>query len=145
MIKSVIRLGLILVLGLIGYNYFYGTAEEKAQSQKIINTTKEAGGKVFQSIGGMLKSERKKFDEGKYDEAMGKVGTVFGGLKQKAQKEGSKFRDEIDELDKEKKAMEEEIAKVDKTDEKEKKRLGEKFGKLLDRLNDLSDKIDNSN
>jgi len=145
MIRTIIRLGIILVLGLLGYNYFYGTAEEKAQSKKIINTTKEAGGKVIKSIGGLLKNERQKFDDGKYDEAMSKVTPFMKNLKEKAQNQGGKFKDEVAALNDEKKQLEKEIAVADKKDEKEKKRLGERFGKLLDRLNELSDKIDNNN
>jgi len=85
-----------------------------------------------------------KFNDGKYDEAMGKVTPMFKKLKAKAKDQGGKFRDEIADLNQEQKNLEKEIASVDKNDEKEKKRLGERFGKLLDRLDELSDKIDNS-
>ena len=54
MIKSIIKLGLLLVVGILVYNFFLGTPDEKAQSQKVFNKGKD----VIVSVGDLLKSEK---------------------------------------------------------------------------------------
>jgi Sec-independent protein translocase protein TatA len=76
MIKSLLKLGLILVIAVIGYNYFFGTAEEKEQSREIIGKVRDVGRDAW----GLLKSEKAKLDEGKYDGALDKVGTTLEGV-----------------------------------------------------------------
>ena len=44
MMRSLIKLGLILVVGILVYNYFFGTPEEKQQS-KANGARKRTGGK----------------------------------------------------------------------------------------------------
>ncbi|MCB0580193.1 MAG: hypothetical protein KDD10_12900 [Phaeodactylibacter sp.] len=81
MLRSLIKLGLFLVAGILVYNYFFGTAEEKAQSKQIFTEIKD----VTKSAVGLLKSEKKKFDEGKYDDAVDKIGGLIDNLKGKAE------------------------------------------------------------
>ena len=50
MIRSIVKFGVLLVVGLVFFNYFLGTPDEKAKAKNTISKAKEAG-KV---IGGVL-------------------------------------------------------------------------------------------
>lgn len=96
MVRSLIKLGLILVVGILVYNYFLGTPEEKATSKEIFREVKDLGKATW----GLLKSEKDKFDQGKYDEAIDKVGTIFDQLKGHARDlHDDRLLDRVDELD----------------------------------------------
>ncbi len=95
MIRSILKIGVVVVLGLLIYNYFLGSPEEKAQSKEIFGKFKEVG----KSIGNMLKTEKGKFDSGKYDNALGKVREMLGNLKSKAGEIGGDYKDKISNLE----------------------------------------------
>lgn len=78
--KSLLKLVAVVVVGVLIYNYFFGTPEEKATSKEIFTDVRDLGKATW----GLLKSEKQKFDEGKYDEAVDKVGGLLGSLKSKA-------------------------------------------------------------
>ena len=117
MIKSLIKLVLLLAVGIIGYNYFLGTEAEKESSKKIINDVKDVG----KSVGKLLKAEKEKFDQGKYDHALSKIGDAFNDLKSKAKnvkENGSEFLSKIKELEEKKKELEKSISSTNlETDE----------------------------
>jgi DNA-binding transcriptional MerR regulator len=77
MIRSLIRLGLLAVVCIVCYNYFFGNTDEKAQSKRIFKGV----GSVFSEVRGLVRSERDKFDAGKYDAALGKMQDVIGKLR----------------------------------------------------------------
>jgi hypothetical protein len=77
MIKNLIKLGLFLLVGILVYNYFFGTPEEKATSQKIFGEVRDLG----KSTWDLFRSEKAKFNEGKYDEAVDKVGGLIDRLR----------------------------------------------------------------
>ena len=81
MLRSLIKLGLFLLAGILVYNYFFGTPEEKAQSKQIFTEIKD----VTKSAVGLLKTEKQKFDEGKYNDAVDKIGGLIDNLKGKAE------------------------------------------------------------
>lgn len=82
MIRSLIKLGLFLVAGILVYNYFFGTPEEKAQSKEVFSNVKN----LTKSAVDLLRTEKTKFDDGKYDDAVDKISGVIDDLKGKAQK-----------------------------------------------------------
>ncbi len=90
MIKSILKVGLLLVVGILGYNYFLGSPEEKAQSKEILNKAADVG----KAGVGLLKEEIGKFKSGKYDDALDKVGNALNKTKEKV-KEGSKLLDQV--------------------------------------------------
>ncbi len=142
--KSLIRLAIIIVLGIIGYNYFYGTVEEKAQSKEIVDEVGSAGKKIFKSVGNLLKSEKTKYENGKYDEAMGDLKQVFGKLKERANTEGSDIKQELKELDKRREKLEKDIQSDDvKTNEDKKKKLKDEFEKISEAAKILIEKMQN--
>ncbi|MFT5386735.1 MAG: hypothetical protein ACI81W_004153, partial [Saprospiraceae bacterium] len=79
MIKSIVKLGLILLVGVIAYNYFLGDAEEKEKARDIVGKTVDIG----KAGVGLLKEEYQKFKDGKYDKALDKVGDLLKDAKQK--------------------------------------------------------------
>ena len=104
--RSIIRLGLLLVVGILVYNYFLGTPEEKQQSKEIFSKVKE----LTKSSIDLLKSEKDKFDEGKYDGALDRIGNVFGKLKKNAEDiQDSELLDRLAELEDKRKALEQHL------------------------------------
>jgi uncharacterized coiled-coil DUF342 family protein len=95
--KSIIRIAVIAIIAILVYNYFFGTAEEKASSEKIFSEFVDLG----KAVGDLVKSEKEKFDQGKYDEALDKIGGFIENLKTKA--EGSaEIMNQIEKLEKHK-------------------------------------------
>lgn len=106
MIRSVLKLVLILVVAILVYNYFFGTSEEKAQSKEIFGEVKDLGKAAW----GLLRSERVKFDQGKYDEAVDKVGGLIKNLRGRAQDlEDSDLLNKIDRLERQRRDLERKI------------------------------------
>lgn len=79
--RSLIKLGLILVAGILVYNYFFGDETEKAQSREIFEKVGDLGRAGIN----LLKTEKEKFDDGKYDDALDKIGGLFDKVKSKAE------------------------------------------------------------
>jgi len=112
MIGFLVKLAAVLVIGLLAYNYFFGTEEEKAQSAKTFGQMKE----VAVSVGALAKSEKEKYDAGKYDAALDKLGDTYVQLREGAQKLDASLLKRIDELDKRKESLRRELAALEKSD-----------------------------
>lgn len=78
MIRFIITTTFFLVIGLLGYNYIFGTAEEKEQAQEIFSK----GAEVVGAGAGLLKSEYQKYGDGKYDGALDNISNVLSKLKE---------------------------------------------------------------
>ncbi len=104
MLRSLIKLALFLVAGILVYNYFFGTPEEKAQSKEIFSDIKD----LTKSAVGLLKTEKQKFDEGKYDDAVDKVGGLIDNLKGKAEQleNNRELLDQIADLERQQRSLE---------------------------------------
>lgn len=137
MIGKLIKYGLILIVGILGYNYFLGSPEEKATSTRIFKEVKEVGVEV----GNLVKSEKQKFDKGKYDGALRKVKGVYENLKDKASYLDGKVMDRLNELDGERADLEKRLENVseDNTDDakKTRKKLKNDLDKLFEETQDL--------
>lgn len=137
MIKSLIKFGLLLVVLVVGYNLFFGTEEEKAQSKEIINKGKSVLTEVFdfgKSAIQLLKSEKGKFDEGKYDGDLDKLGDIFDNWKDKAEDlQDSELVDKIVDLERTRLSLEKEFQEKSPEgyDQQEQKQLKEDWEKLL--------------
>jgi len=94
MIKSLLKVGLLLVVGIVGYNYFFGTEAEKESSRVIIGKVRDLG----KTVGTLLKNEKEKFDKGKYDDALEKIEGIYVDLKDRA-KDNSELLDKIRDLE----------------------------------------------
>jgi len=80
MLKGLFQLLVAVLLGILIYNYFLGSHEEKATSKEIFSKAGELGKAAFQ----LLRSEKEKFDQGKYREAVDRVGGLINSLESKA-------------------------------------------------------------
>lgn len=141
MIKSLVKLGLFLVVGILIYNFFLGTPEEKATSKKIFSEIKDVG----KSVGQLIKQEKEKFDAGKYDNALDKIGNAFDGLKEKA-KEGGEYLSQIKDLEKRKDELKEKLAEFSEEgtepDQKEQDKIHKEMEDLTKEMEDLADKME---
>ncbi len=141
---NLLKLAALLVIGILVYNYFFGTTEEKAQSKVIFSEAKDLGKAAW----GLLKSEKDKFEDGKYDEAVDKVGGLFKNLKTKAQE--NKDTDalaELRELEKQRLELEKRLDAVDEYDKskaaaKENEAIKRDWDDLLERTEALMKRME---
>ena len=89
MIRFIITTAFFLVIIILGYNYFYGTAQEKEQAQEIFSK----GAEVVGASVDLLKSEYHKYEEGKYDDALDNINGFLSNLKE----QGGELVEEIDQ------------------------------------------------
>jgi len=143
MIRSIIKLGFMLVVGILIYNFFLGTPAEKEQSQKVFNKGKD----VIVSVGDLLKSEKEKFDSGKYDTALDKIGSAFDGIRNKAREiQDSDYLERLNDLDEKRKELQEELSEItqdaneefaSKGDERKAEDIKDEIDKLMKNANRL--------
>ena len=136
------KLILVLVVGIIGYNYFYGTDEEKASARQIVGQVKKLTG----SVADLLKSEKEKFDEGKYDAAIGKLKSALKTIHDKVAEMGSgqaNLMHDVESLEQEEAALERELHELSPDDEQRAMKvrrqildLNQRTETLINRLND---------
>lgn len=76
--RFIVKVLLIILLGLIAYNYFFGDDTERETSSLVVDNAKQLG----QSVWEMIKVEKDRFSEGKHQEMMEHVGTTIGFIKE---------------------------------------------------------------
>ena len=111
MIKSLLKLLVILVVGILIYNLFLGTDEEKQGAKKIVGEVKDVG----VAVKDLVKSEKEKFDKGKYDKAVDKIGNMLSSLKSNANEFDKKYLKRIEELQLKRKQLKDELDSFDET------------------------------
>lgn len=115
--KFLLKLVLIVAVLLIGYNYFLGNESEKQNSKEIIQKIEDLG----VSIGALMKSEKQKYDSGKYEDALENVQQLIGSIKEKIK--DLDLSEKLDKIEKKKNelserlrdAQEDELSGEDKT------------------------------
>jgi len=145
MIGFLIKLLVFAVIGILGYNYFFGTSEEKAQSSKVFGQVKD----VAVSVTELAKSEKEKYNAGKYDTALDKLASAYKTAREGAQKLDSSLLKKISQLEKRRAGLEEEIARIEEAEQadsseaetKEQTKRKEKLQQELDRLIADSDAV----
>ncbi len=142
MIRGIIKIGLLLLVGILIYNYFFGNTEEKAQSKEIFSKVGELGKAGF----ALLKTEKEKFDQGKYDDALEKIGGLFKTMKKRAEDiNDSGAVDKLLELERRRKTLEEKVNSETETDSlttKEKEDLRKEWTKMMQETEALMKKLD---
>ncbi len=111
MFKSLLKLALLLVVGILIYNYFLGTEKEQETSRRIFNEVKDLG----LAVKDLLASEKEKFEAGKYDRALEKIGDLFEGLRGKAREIDEDYLQRLDQLEKKRKNLEKRLAELRKS------------------------------
>ena len=156
MIRSVIKLGVLLVVGIVAYNYFLGTPEEKAKAKSTISKAKEAGkviGGALLDLGkdgvALLKEERAKFQEGKYDKAVEEVGGLISKIKNQVEGVGGEMLDRVNDLEKQKDAIAGQLEKVKESagemSEEEKEKLKKQFDELTEKTGEVLKDLEKKN
>jgi len=107
MLGRLIKWALIIVIGLLVYNYFYGTEQEKKQSEEIFTKTKEIG----QSIVGFVSDETQKVKDGKYNDVIDNISGFLSELK--SEKNAEEIEEIQSDLDKTKENYESEGTSAD--------------------------------
>jgi basic membrane lipoprotein Med (substrate-binding protein (PBP1-ABC) superfamily) len=111
MIKSALKLLVILVVGILIYNLFLGTEEEKTGAKKIVGEMKDVG----VAVKDLLKAEKEKFDKGKYDKAIDKIGGMLSNLKRNAKDFDERYVQRIEELERKRQTLKDELDAVSDT------------------------------
>lgn len=110
MIRTLLKVGFVVVIGLVCYNYFFGTTTEKEQSKRIFNGV----GNLFGEVRTLVRGEREKFDAGKYDAALNKMDNVIDRLKSHNATTGDRnIQAEITALEAKKQQLQQELARVE--------------------------------
>jgi chromosome segregation ATPase len=110
-ILTIVKLAFGLAFVIVGYNYFLGDAAEKESSREIIGQVKVLTGSVVD----LLKTEKGKYDKGKYDNAMDKLKDTFSVLKEKAAamgESGEATLDKLSALEQRRKDLEDQLAEL---------------------------------
>jgi hypothetical protein len=116
MFKWIFRLIFIFIIGLLLYNYFLGDPEEKQLSKEIATQAKSLG----KSLSTLVVSEKEKFDRGKYDDALDKVGGFISGLKKEKDSMSEESLLKLQQLEEQKNNLQVHLEKVDKMPAEEK-------------------------
>lgn len=135
--KFLIKIVLLVAILLVGYNYFLGNEAEKQNSKEIVQKIEELG----VSIGALIKSEKQKYDNGKYDDALENVQKLIGSIKEKVK--DLDLSEKIDQIEKKKNELTERLkeAKGEELSEEAKTNLDEG---LKDILLDLEELVETS-
>ncbi len=141
MIRSLLKLGIFLVIGILTYNYFFGTSEEKEQSKAVVGKVVDVGKDAW----ALLRSERQKFDEGKYDTAVENVEGLFSKLRRTAEAvKDSEVLDRLKELETRRDRLEKRIDydNVNGMDRTEQRQVEDEWTDLMRDTEDLMEKMD---
>ena len=133
MVRSIISLLVILVVGILAYNFFFGTTEEKEKTKQITSQLKEVG----VAIKGLLMDEKEKLDEGKYDKALDQIKNLFDNVKNSIKIDPDKM-EKLKELEQKRddlannlKASEDAASADDTTKQAEQEKIKQELEQLL--------------
>ncbi len=112
MLKNLIQLALLLIAGILIYNYFLGDADEKAQSKAVFQQT----GKTVRSAWELLKEEKQKFDAGKYDRLLDQLGSAYHEVRDRAKSLDENVLRRLDNLEQRKRELETELEGIERED-----------------------------
>lgn len=114
MIRFLLKVGAVLVAGILIYNFFFGTDKEKEQSRQIFGQMKD----VVVSVGQLVKSEKEKFDAGKYDAALDKLGSAYQVVRKQAQHLDASMLERLDDLEQRKSALKTDLDSIEQAEQK---------------------------
>jgi len=114
MIRFLLKIGIFLVVGILIYNYFWGDNSEKAQSKAVFGEMRD----VVVSVSGLLKTEKQKYNAGKYDQALDKLGDAYVVMRKQAAKLDKAMMDDLNGLEKRQKSLQKELDSIERADGK---------------------------
>lgn len=139
--KTLLKLGFLLLAGVLTYNYFFGDEAEKETSRKVVSEIKDVG----VAIKNFVKDEHQRIKEGKYKKVLAKVDDALTGIEAKVKNMDKETLAEYKKLKRESKDLESELDSIEKDEkgniDKDKKRsIESKLKDLLEKTNDFLSK-----
>lgn len=127
--RTIFRWALMLVVLIVGYNYFFGDSHEKSESQEIIDKVKDLGESLF----GFVVNEKERMEQGKYEGLFNQVENLFDLIKSQLESADTLDRDELIKLESDKNDLEIELKEAEENglSPEEKERLDQKIQDLL--------------
>jgi len=113
MLSKLIKYGLVLVAGILIYNFFFGDAAEKKQAKEVIGKAGDALGATWN----LLKSEKQKFDAGKYDQALDKLSGAYQAIRNGAQYLDQNVLRRLDDLERRKAGLQQQLDSIEAGDQ----------------------------
>lgn len=113
MIRSLFKLAILLVIGILVYNYFFGTNSEREQSKQVFGSMRN----VIVSVGQLMKTEKSKYDAGKYDKVLDKLGDTYRAIRDRAKYVDEKVIKRLDGLEAKKAELQEELNQIEQGDQ----------------------------
>jgi|SRR5690606_22938632 hypothetical protein len=95
--RKLLFLVLLILAGYIGFMYFFGKGEEKAQAELVVQETVELG----KAIGDFLKKQKGKYDDGEFDQLIDQVSASISKLKKEKNRSAEEVGHDLDDLEKE--------------------------------------------
>ena len=108
LLALLVQLAALLIVVVVAYNYFFGTADEKEDARALVSQVVGLGDKVRE----LVVSEKGKYDNGKYDAALEKTRVVIDSLRQRLAELGDKgdaYKPQLDELERQQADLEQRI------------------------------------
>ena len=141
--RTILNLLLILIIAVIGYNYFFGNQSEQSESREIVNQVKDLG----RSVGDLIISEKEQFDKGKYDGLVDQMRTVLDKIKSQLETGDGADKQRWEGLEEELKEIEQEVRQSDEdsSSNQQKDALQERLNQLLEKAERLLDSTSNKN
>ena len=127
----------MLAIGIIGYNYFLGDPDEKAQSKEIIGKV----GAGVKAVGSVFKGEYQKLRDGKYDKAFEKIGGALNKGKDKL-KGGTELLTKIDDWNDRQSEWRQKKKELKKEWENADEETKESIGVAIKELNEKAEKLE---
>jgi len=125
MIKFILKIAVILTIGILVYNYFFGTADEKQNSKEVYSKVKD----LTVSVVDLLKNEKDKFEKGKYDQALDQIDNAISAIKEKGKLLSANDQLKLRTIEQDKEALQREIIATDQLSKQE----ADKKAKELDK------------
>lgn len=113
MISSLFKLAVLLVIGILIYNYFFGTSSEQEQSKQVFGSMRN----VVVSVADLMKSEKSKYDAGKYDKVLDKLGDTYKAVRDRAKYVDDNVIKRLDDLEAKKSELQEELNQIEQGDQ----------------------------
>lgn len=113
MIRLIIKIVIVVVTGVLIYNYFFGNSVEKEQSEAVYSKVKS----LTVSVIDVLKGEKQKFDQGKYDKAIDKIDEAFNALRSDNSNLTPDEKANLQSLENEKESIQKDIKDAGKLDQ----------------------------
>lgn len=133
MIRFLIKVVLIAVIAIMGYNYFFGNEKERRQTENVIEHIKNAGSSMWD----LLKGEKKRIEEGKYEEVMENIQNVIDKMKRAGNKASDEFSKVEEDLEKTRKDVQDLKGKSDSELKSSKDSIESELNSILERLQKL--------